>query len=453
MNGHYRTIASLGVIALFIFGGVLTATANRTSSDKAAAAPNVWTPKSTDWPTFHDNNARTGLTAATATMKFAYYKWTVKTGGQVISSPAVATVNTSSGGLNNLGTKVFVGSYDDRLYCIDGKSGNIVWRYQTTGIITSSPAVGDINGDGIAEVVFGCNDCRIYALCANNGTLLWKYTTRDVVDCSPALADLKGDGKLETVMGSEDGKLYAINGDGSLFWSLRIGWGGGALMSTAAVTDINGDGRPEIVIRTESDDTYAFNASDGSTLWDYMSPVNSHSFSGSIIAGPSAADLDGDGHMEVLAIDSPNGMSCVNGSDGTVKWQQVFNGNILTTPAIGDIDGDGKLEAVFSTSNFAVVCIDGQTGETKWTHDFKSAQYSSPALADIDGDGKLEVLTGGGDRIMHCLNAEDGSVRWAYPCANIIQSSPAVADIDGDGKAEVVFGCNDARVYALDYNF
>jgi outer membrane protein assembly factor BamB len=459
MSGHSRTIVSLAVSSLFIFGGVLTATASRTATDKAAAPANAWSPKSADWPTFHDNNARTGLTAATATMKIAYYKWTVKTGGRVMSSPAVATVNSTINGTINSDTKIFVGSNDNRLYCIDGLTGTVIWRYQANGAITSSPAVGDLSGDGNPKVVFGCEDNRIYCLYCSNGTLAWRYTTRSFVEASPVFADLNGDGMLEVAIGSFDGVFYMLDHDGKVVWKATLPQNGHGILSAAAVRDINGDNKPEIVIQSDEHNVTCLAGADGKELWNNTGLYNPKTFS---FNSPVIADLDGNGKNEVLALGGPNNVYCLYGGNGTFEWNKSLSGFMvddLSTPAVGDGNGDGKPEIYINNYN-SILCIDGGDGFMEWSRNFVVPQHtngygliSSPALADIDGDGKLEVIFASCDRAMHALNAEDGSIRWAYPCPMLVGSSPAVADIDGDGKAEVVFGCNDARVYALDYNF
>ena len=464
MNGHSRTVVSLAVISLFIFGGVLTAAANHSPSDKAAAdqtAPDKaaapvqpWSPKSTDWPTFHDNNARTGLTAATATMKLAYYKWTAKTGAQVVSSPAVATVNTTFGGSMNRGSKIFVGSIDSRLYCIDGGSGNILWRFQAGSTISSSPAVGDLSGDGKPKVVFGSYDGRIYCLDCMNGSLVWRYQTRAGIPASPALADLNGDGKLEVAIGGMDGIFYVLDADGKALWTKSFLPEGFGIQDAATVGDVNGDGKPEVLVQSETNNLTCVNGADGEVLWNYTA------LSSQIILSPFSpviADLDGDGKVEVLVLGNQREASCLDGNNGSVKWHQSYSGTFTSTPAIGDGDGDGKPD-FFACADNTVFCAGGSDGLVKWTHSFSSPALgamieSSPALADIDGDGKLEVIACTSDHVVRALNAEDGSLRWAYPVPKPVQSSPAVADIDGDGKAEVVFGCNDGRVYALDYNF
>jgi len=79
--------------------------------------------------------------------------------------------------------------------------------------VESSPALGDIDGDGKLEIVVGSNDDKLYALNGEDGSVLWSYTTGGDIVSSPALGDIDGDGKLEIVVGSNDDKLYALNGE------------------------------------------------------------------------------------------------------------------------------------------------------------------------------------------------------------------------------------------------
>ncbi len=455
MAGHLRRIASIAVISLLLLGGFLAAGTARTTVAKAPAPSRAWVPKSTDWPTFHNGYDRAGLTDSTATMKLAYYKWAVKTGGMVDSSPAVATVNVNYSGYMFSGPKIFVGSQDGRLYCIDGSGSLTLWRYQATSAITSSPSVGDLSVDGSPEVVFGSVDGRIFCVNCFNGTLAWRYTTRGTVHGSPALLDLNGDGKLEVAVGSQDGRFYVLNADGTALWTATMVQDGSGILAAPAVGDVNADGKPELVVETEESDITCFAGADGKVLWSY-SGLAIFPFG---IRTPVIADIEGDGRMEVLALGNTSHACCLNGNNGTVKWYRSFSGTFMSSPAVADAEGDGILDIFIADYN-GMLCVNGSDGTVKWTRRFADSKYSyggmmdsSPALADIDGDGRLEVMFGSSDRMMHSVNAEDGSPRWAWPCPMLVRSSPALADIDTDGKAEVVFGCNDQKVYALDYNF
>jgi len=103
-------------------------------------------------------------------------------------------------------------------YCID----------QT---ITSSPAVGDIDGDGLPEIVFGTGGFyanathAVYALKCN-GTPVpgWPVAVDGQVQTAPALADLDGDGVPEVIVTDDNTSpsttfhVYAFKGNGTRLW-------------------------------------------------------------------------------------------------------------------------------------------------------------------------------------------------------------------------------------------
>ena len=76
------------------------------------------------------------------------------------SSPAVV------GGL------VYVGSWDDTVYCLNATSGAFVWSFTTGAFVESSPAV--VGG----LVYVGSEDGKLYCLNAATGAFVWSYTDR-----------------------------------------------------------------------------------------------------------------------------------------------------------------------------------------------------------------------------------------------------------------------------------
>ena len=64
------------------------------------------------------------------------------------SSPAIGSDGT-----------VYVGSMDNKLYAINGKSGVKLWEFETGGRVYSSPAIGS---DGTVYV--GSADNKLYAI-------------------------------------------------------------------------------------------------------------------------------------------------------------------------------------------------------------------------------------------------------------------------------------------------
>ena len=74
--------------------------------------------------------------------------WEFETGDKVTSDPAIGPDGT-----------VYVGSFDNSLYAINGKSGVKLWEFETEGNVSSSPAIGS---DGTVYV--GSEDNKLYAI-------------------------------------------------------------------------------------------------------------------------------------------------------------------------------------------------------------------------------------------------------------------------------------------------
>ena len=122
-------------------------------------------------------------------------------------------------------------------------------------------AVGDVNGDGIADVVtalFGPPSSIAVLLGNGDGTfgdpLLIKSNTSPP---SIAMADLNGDGKLDLVLadccGLSEASYLLGNGDGT--FQPETQFPSGPNPQAIALSDLNGDGRPDFVIAGQVADT------------------------------------------------------------------------------------------------------------------------------------------------------------------------------------------------------
>ncbi|RLE22723.1 MAG: hypothetical protein DRJ50_07210, partial [Actinobacteria bacterium] len=133
--------------------------------------------------------------------------------GPVRSSPAIGFVCESPEG------EIVFGSDDDWVYVIDffcnfrGSSG-------TADDVFSSPAIGEMRYEqdsmilGAREVVVGSDDMSAYGLSfASWPSLRWTLDTMAEVLSSPAIADIDHDGVLEIAVGSVDGLLYVLDTD------------------------------------------------------------------------------------------------------------------------------------------------------------------------------------------------------------------------------------------------
>jgi subtilase family serine protease len=128
------------------------------------------------------------------------------------------------------------------------------------GQIDSTPAVGDLDGDGIPEIVVVAWNwpqstlgpvTNIYAFHGNNGTLAWQvnrdtigtppYTNERSVG-SPVIANLDNDPNLDVLFATSP-QLFALQGmNGTSLWDISFSGAGRQLWSSPAAGDIDNDG-------------------------------------------------------------------------------------------------------------------------------------------------------------------------------------------------------------------
>jgi outer membrane protein assembly factor BamB len=176
--------------------------------------------------TFHGDAARTGVYPTAGPVQLTGTKWTFKTDGPIIGSPAVA---------NGV---VYVGSVDGNMYAVDQETGKQKWKFKTFASrqVTSSPAIA--NG----LVYFGGFDGIVYAVDAQTGTLKWNFVAEyerrfegkrlhgypsgfqtipdswDIYTSSPAVFN----GRV--YIGSGDGNVYCVDAvTGILQWKFATG--------------------------------------------------------------------------------------------------------------------------------------------------------------------------------------------------------------------------------------
>jgi len=318
-----------------------------------------------------------------------------------------------------------------------GLSRNVRWDFETKARVLTYPAMGDVNGDGIPEVVFGSDDHSVYALRGSDGSVAWRFQTDGPVRSSPTVADVNGDGVPEVVFGSDDSTVYALNGvDGTVIWALRCD---GPIRSVPAVGDIDCDGRTEVVVCGDDAGVYAIDGKSGELIWQ-----SSHrgARSGAIVqSAPVLADLNGDGRLEIITGSASNYI-LVFGSDGSLLVRREFEAPSFNVPlAAGDLNGDGETEIVIASDNGALYVANSE-GETIWSKVVGMGTRSPPVIGDLNGDGEMEVLVhvtpdAGDDGKLLCI-AFNGDTMWERTLKGHGGSTPVAVDVDHDGGLEIV---------------
>jgi len=283
-------------------------------------------------------------------------------------------------------------------------------------------AVGDLDGDGMPEIVAVGSNGGILVF-EHDGTLQWISHHFGVsYGGAPTLADLDRDGSPEVLMGAT-----VLRNDGSLFWQGEGGTGGYWTCPISSAADVDLDGMPEVI----GGNTLYRN--DGEILW--MNTNVSNGFNG-------VANLDEDPFAEIVLV--TNGAVHVLEHTGDLKWGPVPipGGGFGGAPAIADMDGDGVPEiGTAGACRYVVLKADGTILWQSVTED-TSSQATGSTVFDFQGDGQNEVVYGD-EHTLRIYRGTDGAVLFQTPNSNgTAQEYPIVADVDGDRRAELVVTAN-----------
>jgi len=169
------------------------------------------------------------------------------TGSPVVGSPVLADLDRDT-------DEEIVVVHADGAISIADRDGIILTSDPLPGGASSSPALGDLDGDGFVEVLFGGHG-RLWAVRFNGvrqtGAPL-AFPVKDRVApivAPPVIADLDGDGSADIVVASQGGLVYGLRSDGSPLPGFPLATGG-PVLSSPLLQDLDADGTLELVAFT-----------------------------------------------------------------------------------------------------------------------------------------------------------------------------------------------------------
>ena len=370
------------------------------SSPKRLGIPLIF--KDNDWPMFGKNMGRTSET--TLSFKDSTFKqmWEFKPsehtfiyreGTNIWSESAVAV------SLNN-SIKISIGSYNHKLYTLNGLTGKILYSFNTGDEITSTPI------ECKDSTICISSDRTIYSI-SSSGSKTWASLLQQWTDTAqPMVAS-------SPVAFSLDRKLY---------------FSGGYYLNDSA-----------FFRRRQEGYAYTIEAKTGRPLWVQH-------LRQSTIYGPAAASI---AQRNVLFYTTGDGLVCALAADnGELIWKFTADQQIRSTPAVASCNGKHYL--LVSTRWGIIWALDCHNGKPLWSYRTGHMCDSSPAVATITKDNKI-VIVGSYDRCVHGIDLRSGKGLWKFQTGGAVLSSPSIGLIQR--KPAVFFTSMDNTIYAIDALF
>jgi hypothetical protein len=322
---------------------------------------------------------------------------------------------------------------------------------------TLTPASGMTDADGLLVATLTSTTAEVKTVTATIGAVTLTTSVHFYPpSCTPQLpgrpaiplaananallvTDLDGDGHQDAVVGEPQSRIavYRGHGDGSFDapFDLPIT----TSVTKIAAGDLNNDGTLDLVILATNVSYVSVALGTGAGQFAAPTtvslPANALHF--------TLGDFNDDGNLDIAASSELGGLDIRLGAgNGTFAAGQSFSNLNVYDLAAADLDGDGKLDLVYPDVSGVTTMLGNGNGTFAAGVRVAGEGGGPIVIADFNGDSILDCMVANQSRqLQPYLGTGTGTFTRGNPIPRVEYNLPDIAgarDVDGDGNVDVV---------------
>jgi len=339
-------------------------------------------------------------------------------------------------------------------------TADVIWEhYIYSGAVYTYRSLfisGDLNGDGIQDVVVGTTggDRSVRALSGKDGTPLWTFNTNIYgnggwVYQVDARRDYNNDGIPDVLAATGDDsnnigpkRIFLLNGaTGTMIWER---YAGGPAFSVISVADFTGDGVPDVIAGASNEaesqaSVHGINGATGAIVWT-VNPAGT-----SVWALAQIDDLNGDNIPDVMvgSFMGSGNYYALNATNGGTLWSGSTGASlVMQLEVLEDVNGDGYRDIAIGHVSPHTAVISGQTGQYLWSQSTADNAWYLANAGDLTGNGINDLFVGTlyQNNAAYFIDATDGTILSTIWTGTPVDAIGAVPDVTGDNSKEMIVG-------------